>query len=602
MMRTRPELTGSFGAVASTHWLASSSGMAVLERGGNAADAAVAAGFVLHVVEPHLNGPGGDMPLIVRVPGGEPRVLSGQGVTPAAATIEQMRAEGIEHIPGTGLLAAVVPGAVPAWLTLLRDHGSWAPAEVLAFAIELADRGHRVLPRVARTIAGRADFFREHWPASAALWADPAPADWDMIRNPALAETYRRLADAGRGKAREAACDAAIAAWSEGFVAEAIDRHSREPQMDSTGEAHAGLLTGDDLAAWRPQWEDTLSLPWRGTTVHKAGAWTQGPALLEALGILDPLLPERAAHEGSDAFGPDLVHVAAEAAKLAFADRDAWFGDGADLSRLLHPDYLAERRALIGEQASLALRPGALHGAPRLAQVRTADEHAAAAAADGGAAAAGTGEPTRGDTCHIDVVDRDGMVVSATPSGGWLQSSPTIAELGFCLGTRAQMLWLEPGLPTSLAPGIRPRTTLSPTMLVDDDGTVAALGTPGGDQQDQWQLSMLLGMRVLGLSPQAAIDAPAWHLTHLVSSFEPRVWEPGGLHVESRLGEATIAELRRRGHVVTDAGPWSLGRLSFASFEAGAAGPGAGGEERRRLPTIRAAANPRGEQGYAALR
>ncbi|WP_347754113.1 gamma-glutamyltransferase [Agrococcus sp. ProA11] len=573
-MRTRPELTGSFGAVASTHWLASSSGMAVLERGGNAADAAAAAGFVLHVVEPHLNGPGGDLPLIVRVPGAEPRVLCGQGVTPAAATIERMRAEAVEHIPGTGLLSAVVPGAVPAWLTLLREHGTWAPADVLSFAIELADRGHRVLPRVARTIAGRADYFREHWPASAQLWADPAPADWAMIRNPALAETYRRLADAGRGKDREAACDAAIAAWSEGFVAEAIDRHSRAATMDSSGDAHAGLLTGDDLATWRPTWEDTLALPWRGTTVHKVGAWSQGPALLAQLGMLEPLLPETA-----DAFDADLVHLATEAAKLAFADRDAWFGDGADLSRLLAPDYLAERRALIGAEASLELRPGALRGEPRMPRVQTADE---AETPDG------AGEPTRGDTCHIDVVDRDGMVISATPSGGWLQSSPAIAELGFCLGTRAQMLWLEPGLPTSLAPGIRPRTTLSPTMLVDDDGAVAALGTPGGDQQDQWQLSMLLGMRVLGLTPQAAIDAPAWHITHLVSSFEPRVWEPGGLHVESRLGDATIAELRRRGHDVTDAGPWSLGRLSFASFDADG--------------TIRAAANPRGEQGYAVVR
>lgn len=573
-MRTRPELTGSFGAVAATHWLASSSGMAVLERGGNAADAAVAAGFVLHVVEPHLNGPGGDLPLIVRVPGAEPRVLCGQGVTPAAATIDRMRAEGVRHIPGTGLLSAVVPGAVPAWLTLLREHGSWAPADVLSFAIELADRGHRVLPRVARTIAGRADFFREHWAASAQLWADPAPDDWAVIRNPALAETYRRLADAGRGKEREAACDAAISAWSEGFVAEAIDRHSRVASMDSSGEAHAGLLTGDDMAAWRPTWEDTLSLAWRGTTVHKVGAWSQGPALLAQLGLLEPLLPTTA-----DAFDAELVHLATEAAKLAFADRDAWFGDGADLSRLLAPGYLAERRALIGAQASLELRPGALHGEPRMPQVLTADE---AETPDG------AGEPTRGDTCHIDVVDRDGMVISATPSGGWLQSSPAIAELGFCLGTRAQMLWLEPGLPTSLAPGIRPRTTLSPTMLVDDDGSVAALGTPGGDQQDQWQLSMLLGMRVLGLTPQAAIDAPAWHTTHLVSSFEPRVWEPGGLHVESRLGETTIAALRRRGHDVTDAGPWSLGRLSFASFDADG--------------TIRAAANPRGEQGYAVVR
>ncbi|MGY3128408.1 gamma-glutamyltranspeptidase/glutathione hydrolase [Agrococcus sp. UYP33] len=574
MMRTRPPLQGSFGAVASTHWLASSSGMAVLERGGNAADAAAAAGFVLHVVEPHLNGPGGDLPAIVRRPGQPPQVLAGQGVTPASATIERMRAEGIEHIPGTGLLAAVVPGAVPAWLALVRDHGSWAPADVLAFAIELAERGHRVLPRVARTIAGRADFFREHWASSAALWADPAPAAWDVIRSPVLAETYRRLADAGRGKGRKAACDAAIAAWSEGFVAEAIDRHARQPAMDSTGAAHAGLLTGDDLAAWRPTWEDTVAMQWRGTTVHKAGAWSQGPALLAALGIMDPLLPDRA-----EAFDADLVHVAAEATKLALADRDAWFGDGADLSRLLDADYLAERRALIDGTASLELRPGPLRGDPRLARM---PEGAPATRA------AGTGEPTRGDTCHIDVVDRWGTVISATPSGGWLQSSPAIAELGFCLGTRAQMLWLEPGLPTSLAPSIRPRTTLSPTMLVDDDGTTAALGTPGGDQQDQWQLAMLLGLRVLGLDPQAAIDAPSWHVTHLVSSFEPRTWEPGGLHVESRLGDATIAELRRRGHVVTDAGPWSLGRLSFASHEPDG--------------TIRAASNARDEQGYAALR
>ncbi|MEV7527878.1 gamma-glutamyltransferase family protein [Agrococcus sediminis] len=574
MMRTRPPLQGSFGAVASTHWLASSSGMAVLERGGNAADAAAAAGFVLHVVEPHLNGPGGDLPAIVRLPGQEPQVLCGQGVTPGAATIERMRAEGIAHIPGTGLLAAVVPGAVPAWLTLVRDHGTWAPADVLAFAIELAERGHRVLPRVARTIAGRADFFREHWAASAALWADPAPEAWDVVRNPALAETYRRLADAGRGMGREAACDAAISAWSEGFVAEAVDRHGREAAMDSSGDAHQGLLTGDDMAAWRPTWEPSLAMPWRGTTVHKAGAWTQGPALLEALGILDPLLPERA-----DAFDADIVHAAAEAMKLALADRDAWFGDGADISGLLDDAYLAERRALIEQAASLELRPGALRGDPRMPVVGTA-----------GAVPkeAGTGEPTRGDTCHIDVVDKDGMVISATPSGGWLQSSPTIADLGFCLGTRAQMLWLEDGLATSLAPRIRPRTTLSPTMLVDDDGATAALGTPGGDQQDQWQLTMLLGMRVLGLDPQAAIDAPSWHVTHLVSSFEPRVWEPGGLHVESRLGDDVLAELARRGHVLTDAGAWSLGRLSFASHEPDG--------------TIRAASNARDEQGYAALR
>ncbi|GAA2174507.1 gamma-glutamyltransferase [Agrococcus versicolor] len=573
-MRTRPDLHGTFGAVASTHWLASSAGMAVLERGGNAADAAVAAGFVLHVVEPHLNGPGGDLPAIVHVPGSEPRVLCGQGVTPAAATIAAHRDLGVDHVPGTGPLAAVVPGAVPAWLTLLRDLGTWTPADVLAFAIDLADRGHHVLPRVAATIAASADRFERDWPTSAAQWlADGVPEAWQRIRMPQLAATYRTLVDAGAGLGREAACDAALAAWSEGFVAEAIDRHSRIAVVDATGDAHPGLLRGEDMAAWRPTWEAPLALDWRGRRVLKCGAWTQGPALLAQLGILEPLLPTRA-----DRFDADLVHLATEAAKLAFADRDAWFGDGADLSGLLDEPYLAARRALIGDTASLELRPGALRGEPRMPVVEV----------EGASRAAGAGEPTRGDTCHLDVVDRDGMVVSATPSGGWLQSSPTIDGLGFCLGTRAQMLWLEEGLTTSMAPGIRPRTTLSPSMALHDDGTVEAFGTPGGDQQDSWQLSMLLGMGVLGLDPQAAIDAPAWHTTHLVSSFDPRVWEPGGLHVESRLGADVIDDLRRRGHRVTDTGDWSLGRLSLAS----------------RAPdgSVRAAANARGEQGYAVVR
>ncbi|MFC7432704.1 MULTISPECIES: gamma-glutamyltransferase family protein [unclassified Agrococcus] len=573
-MRTRPELHGTFGAVASTHWLASSAGMAVLERGGNAADAAVAAGFVLHVVEPHLNGPGGDLPAIVHEPGREPRVLCGQGVTPAGATIDAYRALGVDHVPGTGLLAAVVPGAVPAWMTLLRDLGTWTPAEVLAFAIDLADRGHHVLPRVAATIAANAERFRMDWPTSAELWvAGGAPEPWQRIRMPQLATTYRRLADAGAGLGREAACDAAIAAWREGFVAEAIDAHGRTAVVDATGDAHPGLLRGEDMAAWQPTWEAPLGLDWRGRRVLKCGAWTQGPALLAQLGIVEPLLPTRA-----ERFDADVVHVATEAAKLAFADRDAWFGDGADISGLLDEAYLAQRRALIAETASLELRPGALHGPPRMPVVEVEGAHRAA----------GAGEPTRGDTCHLDVVDADGMVVSATPSGGWLQSSPAIEGLGFCLGTRAQMLWLEEGLTTSMAPGIRPRTTLSPSMALDDDGTVTAFGTPGGDQQDSWQVSMLLGMGVLGLEPQAAIDAPAWHTTHLVSSFDPRVWEPGGLHVEDRLGDDVIAELRRRGHRVSEVGAWSLGRLSLAS----------------RAPdgSVRAAANPRGEQGYAVAR
>jgi gamma-glutamyltranspeptidase/glutathione hydrolase len=200
-------------------------------------------------------------------------------------------------------------------------------------------------------------------------------------------------------------------------------------------------------------------------------------------------------------------------------------------------------------------------------------------------AAPGTGEPTRGDTCHLDVADRWGNLVSATPSGGWLQSSPALLDLGFCLGTRAQMFWLEPGLPASLVPGKRPRTTLSPSLAVHEDGTVLSFGTPGGDQQDQWSLEFFLAHAAFGLSLQAAIDAPMFHTAHFPSSFYPRDAEPRRVEIEARAPAATIAGLRERGHDVVVTEDWSLGRLSAVS----------------RAPDglLRAAANPRGMQGYA---
>jgi gamma-glutamyltranspeptidase/glutathione hydrolase len=196
---------------------------------------------------------------------------------------------------------------------------------------------------------------------------------------------------------------------------------------------------------------------------------------------------------------------------------------------------------------------------------------------------------TRGDTCHIDVVDRWGNMVSATPSGGWLQSSPTVPGLGFCLGTRLQMTWLDEASPSALVPGRRPRTTLTPTLVLRDGEPVIALGSPGGDQQDQWQLLFLLRVLVGGYTPQQAIDAPALHSTSFPGSFWPRTWTPGGAVVEDRLGDDVIAGLERRGHVVTRAGDWALGRLSAVTRD-----PATG--------LLGAAANPRGAQGYAAGR
>jgi gamma-glutamyltranspeptidase/glutathione hydrolase len=600
MFTTRPELAGTFGMVASTHWLATAAGMATLEAGGNAFDAAVATGFTLHVVEPHLNGPGGEVPLIfARGDGGQPVVLSGQGVAPAAATIGAFEHLGLDLIPGTGLLAATVPGAVPSWLTLLRDHGTLPLEAVLRFAVEYAENGHPLHPKVCATVGSVTEHFRAHWPSSAATWlsSDGPPVPGQRFRNPVLASTYRRLLDAARGPTREAQIDTALAAWSTGFVAEAVDAFVRAPVMDDSGRAHAGLLTGADLAAWAPTYEAPATLDWQGWTLAKASTWSQGPVLLQALATLDGVdatCPGRG-FSGDDAraVSADLVHASVEAIKLAMADREAWYGDSAEVpvDELLSATYAAERRALIGEQASTELRPGSPGGRPpRLPAILSAGAGRPLSAAPG------TGEPTvsptgttRGDTCHIDIVDRWGNMVSATPSGGWLQSSPIIPELGFPLGTRAQMFWLEPGLPNSLTPGKRPRTTLSPSMASRGGVPVLAFGTPGGDQQDQWQLCFWLRHAVAGLDLQATIDAPAWHTTSFPSSFFPRGMTPGGMVVESRIGDDVVEDLRRRGHSVTVSDAWSLGRLSAVSRD-----PETG--------ILRAAANPRGMQGYAAGR
>jgi len=610
---TRPELAGTFGMVASTHWLATAAGMATLEAGGNAFDAAVATGLALQVVEPHLNGPGGEVPvLFARGDTGQPvTVLAGQGVAPAAATIAAFQDLALDLVPGTGLLAATVPGAFGAWLTLLRDHGTLPLDAVLRFAIEYAETGHPLHPRVVATVGSVSEHFRTHWPTSAATWltSDGAPpVTGSLFRNPVLASTYRRLLDAARGPTREAQIDAALAAWSCGFVAEAIDRFCRYPVMDDSGRRHSGFLTGHDLATWTPRYEQPVTLDWRGWTLAKAGPWSQGPALLQALAMLDGVLPagprgrragwwaEGDASVSEDADTAEVVHASVEATKLAMADREAWYGDveNVPVDELLSSTYAAGRRALIGETASRDLRPGSPGGRPpRLPEFVTT---ISAAERPATRELAGIGEPTvdtrgttRGDTCHVDVVDRWGNIVSATPSGGWLQSSPVVPELGFALGTRAQMFWLEPGLPNSLAPGKRPRTTLTPSLALRGGVPTLAFGSPGGDQQEQWQLCFWLRHVHQGLDLQAAIDAPAWHTTGFPSSFYPRETVPGEMVVESRLGDDAIAELRRRGHDVTVSGPWTLGRLSAVSRD-----PETG--------ILRAAANPRGMQGYAAGR
>lgn len=591
---TRPEILGTFGTVTSTHWIASAVGMSILERGGNAFDAAVAAGFVLQIVEPHLNGPGGDMPALVYSAEKQVvEVICGQGTAPAGATIENYAREGLESIPGDGLLATVIPGAFDGWMLMLRDYGTMSVREVLEPAIFYANSGHPMLPRVSATIAGLADFFEKEWPTSFATWAPggAVPEPHSPFRNPVLAETYRRVvAESESRQGREAGIEAARDAFYRGFVAEAVDTYLQSAEvMDASGQRHKGVLSRNDMANWRANVEVPQNYDYHGWRVAKTAAWGQGPVLLQGLALLKGF-----DLTSLDTNGADFVHLVAEAMKLAYADRDVYYGDPAEgavpLDMLLSDAYNDERRQLIdANSASLDLRPGKLPGFEDLH-----DRTMAMLNAEGMTAGA-VYEPTmahlsekRGDTVHIDAIDRWGNMVSVTPSGGWLQSSPVVPGLGFCLNSRAQMFWMTPGLPTSLAPGRRPRTTLSPSLAVHEDGRRLAFGTPGGDQQDQWQLAFFLRYAHHGANLQATIDAPLFHTTHFPASFHPRTREPGNLTIEESFGGPTLAELTKRGHRLTVSEPWSIGRLTAAQRDADG--------------LLRSAATPRLMQAYAAGR
>jgi gamma-glutamyltranspeptidase / glutathione hydrolase len=598
---TRPEIEGTFGVVASTHWIATAVGMAMLEKGGNAFDAAAATAFTLQVVEPHLNGPGGDVPVILYdVRRGKPEVICGQGPAPAKATISHYRGEGLDLVPGTGLLAACVPGTFETWMLLLRDYGTASLREVLLPAIGYAQNGHPLVERANATIATVADLFREHWPTSAAVYLpnDVVPPTGTLFANKTLAATYQRILEEAEnaGGDRAVQIDRARKCWSQGFVAEAIDRFCRTRDiLDTSGERHRGVLSADDMARWTPRVEAPLTYDYGRYTVCKTGPWGQGPVTLQQLALLKSF-----DLDDLDPVGADFIHLQVECAKLAYADREAFYGDpdfvAVPTATLLSDAYNSARRKLIGDTASMELRPGSIEGFGAVVELprRSAAHTAAAGAGEPTVGTLGVGEPTvgrrggvRGDTVHFDVVDQAGNMVSATPSGGWLQSSPVIPELGFCLGTRAQMFWLEEGHPASLAPGKRPRTTLSPTLALRDGEPYLGWGTPGGDQQDQWITQFFLRHVHAGHNLQEAIDAPAWHSEHFPSSFWPRTARPGVLVVEGRVRRETVAELERRGHVVEVGPDWSEGRLTAAS---------------RVGPRRRAAANARGMQGYAAGR
>ncbi|RDJ23079.1 gamma-glutamyltransferase family protein [Bosea caraganae] len=596
MFTTRPEILGTFGVVTTTHWLATATGMAMLEKGGNAFDACAAAAFVLQVVEPHLVGPAGDMPAVFySAETKKVEVLCAQGPAPQAATIEAYKKLGLDLIPGSGLLSTVVPGAFGGWMTMLRDHGRLPLREVLEPAIGYFENGHPMLPRVSDTIGTLTELFTTEWPTSGAVYlpGGNVPKGKELFRNTAAAETYKRILAESEavGGSRETQIQAAYDAWYKGFVAEAMDKFCRTTEaMDSSGRRHKGLLTADDMARWTPTYETPASVTYHDWEVFKIGPWGQGPVFLQTLKIL----------EGFDigAMGPasaEFIHHVAEAMKLAFADREAYYGDPdfvkVPLATLLSDEYATERRKLIGDTASHEQRPGMIAGFEEQVGKMLATLRIAGQSGTGGAT---VGEPTlasmvassrRGDTVHIDVIDKWGNMVAATPSGGWLQSSPVIPELGFPLNSRAQAFYLDEGLPSSLAPFKRPRTTLTPTIAFENGEPRLAFGTPGGDQQEQWQLGMFLRRVHHGLNLQEAIDLPLFHTQHFPSTFYPREARPGHLTVEESVGAEVIADLVKRGHALEEAPVWTVGRLTAA--------------EKSSNGLLRAAATPRLMQAYA---
>ena len=539
----RPEITARHAVVSTGHYLATETAVHTLRSGGNAFDAAVAAGLALQVTKPHQNGFAGEIPtLLWSADEGRAYALSGHGPAPRAATIKRFRDLGLDMIPGDGFLPAIVPPAPASYLFLLKRFGTLPLARVVEPAMQLAEGGFAVSGALHNCIRGVAARLRSDWPSSAEVFlpGGEVPEAGAMLRNPDLARTLRRMLDAATGKPRERGIEAAHDLLYRGAIAgEIVDFATRFAAPDSTGGRHAALLDSEDLAVYTPKLEEPARIAWRDLEVLKCSTWTQGPAMLQALGILRAF--------DLAAMGPgsaDAIHTVVEAMKLAYADREFHYGDpdvaDVPLGRLLSDAYSAERARLINPtRASMELRPGGR--APLADCGGIAEVNAAFARAAGDGAA-------HGDTTKLDIIDARGNAVSITTSGGWLQSSPVIPGLGFPLGTRGQMFSLVAGHPNCLAAGKRPRSTLTPTLALKGGRPYMVFGSPGGDCQDQWALQFFLNVELFGMGLQEAVEAPTFWSAHWPNSFYPRTCVPGQLHVEGRIPEAVTGELASRGH------------------------------------------------------
>jgi gamma-glutamyltranspeptidase/glutathione hydrolase len=570
---TRPVYMGTHGVIAAGHYLAARAGQRMFDRGGNAIDAAVASGFALNVLEPQSCGIGGEVPILVySVKEGKPVAISGQGWAGKAATVDWFLKEKIRVIPGDGFLPATVPAAFGSWALALQRFGTLTLKDVLEPAIDYTDSGYPVYPGLHNALAGLAKRFREEWPTSAAVYLpnDRVPAVGEVLKNRDWAATLKKAVDVEtreRKRGREDAIQAAIDYWYKGEVAERIVEYMTKTEVrDASGRKHHGLLSKEDFAEWKPELTEPVTVRYHGLDVYKCGPWTQGPVFLQQLRLLEGYDLEALGHNSAG-----YIHTVIEALKLAFADRERFYGDpkfvDVPLKLLLSADYAAERRKLIDpKKASLELRPG--HGPKTVPEDKP-----------------GLPECYRGDTTHTCAVDARGNMMAATCSGGWLPSSPVVPGLGFPMGTRGQLFYLDPHHANVIAPHKRPRTTLTPSLVLKDGKPFMVFGTPGGDQQDQWTLQFFLNHVDFGMNLQEAIDRPTFHSLHFPSSFYPHDAKAGVVVVEGRIPEATRKELEARGHKVQVTGEWSNGKVMAVQSD------GKGG-------VLSGAVSPRGQIGY----
>jgi gamma-glutamyltranspeptidase/glutathione hydrolase len=571
---TRPVIMGTHGMVTSGHYLASRIGLSILEDGGNAVDAGVAMGFALAVLEPYIYGIGGEVPILIYL-AKEKKVLalSGQGHAPQNSSIEVFKNMGIDTIPGDGMLATAVPDAVSTWITALSLFGTMDLSRVLEPAHDLALNGFPMYETLRAAIERSSELFLNDWPTSARAFMpeDRLPEVGEVWIQPDLAGMFKRLLDAenrGKKKGRQEGLQAGHDVFYRGEIAERIiDFAQNTSWPDSTGKLNSGLLNSEDLSGYATRVEDPVTVNYRGIDVFKCGPWTQGPVFLQQLSILEGYNLAAMGHNS-----PEYVHLLIETAKLAFADREKYYGDpdfvDVPLDTLLSAEYAAQRRQLIDpDRSSMELRPG---NAPVSNPVRI----------EGGS------DLHKGDTTHMDAVDRWGNMISATPSGGWFRSSPVIEGLGFPLGTRMQMFYLDPAHANALMPGKRPRTTLTPSLALKDGEPFMVFGTPGGDQQDQWTLQFFINYVDFGMNVQEAVDAPNFHSSHFPASFYPHSAEPGAMAIENRVSEETIESLKAKGHNVQVVRGWSHGRVLGIRYDAGTG-------------VMYGASSPRLETGYA---